>query len=120
MSLTKNIVDLSQSAVVYNGTTIKSIDVPEKFINAIPSPLPNKKFLSEDDIVSLICDVIVNKSNGVTPRSKIDDPSLGVVEIYKEVFVCQNQAGLIDFFVQIRRGHLTVEKIEYSVKGVIE
>lgn len=120
MSLTKKVVDLSHRAVVYNGTTIKSIDVPEKFINAIPSPLPNKKFLSEDDIVSLLCEVIVNKSNGVNPKLKIDDPSLGAVEIYREEFVYQNQVGSIDFFVQIRRGHLTVEKIEYSVSGVIE
>jgi hypothetical protein len=46
MSIIKDVRDLSGKNVFYNGVRIRDIEVPAKFINTIPCPLPTKKYLS--------------------------------------------------------------------------
>ncbi len=115
MSIVKLTGDLTGKAVVYNGALIRKIDIDDKFINTIPHPMENKKFLSEDDIASLICEILPNKAESVVPYQSVNDADYGEVSSYSETFMYHNESGEIDFNVMVRKGILVIKSISYNL-----
>ena len=117
MSIIKINGDLTGGPVTYNGIIIRKIDIPERFVNTIPHPMPTKKFLNEDDIVSILCDVIATRTQTVDPIYSDSERHL-----YSENFVYHNESGHINFSVQISNGTLIVQHVRYTVtiSGEIE
>lgn len=120
MSIVKLTGDLTGKTVVFHGTAIRKIDIPERFVNAIPHPMPNKTWLSEDDIASIICEVLPNKAEVVAPYQTVNSSRFGEVASFSEVFKYHNADGDIEFNVVIQNGTLVIESIVYSVTKTLK
>ena len=116
MSEVKDVKDISGRAVVYNGVVITAIVVPDRFVNAIPSPLPNKKFLSEDDIVNILCDIIPNTSEEIEVNERVGLVGYGEVDLYRANFEYFNEDGVVVFSVHIKKGILVVFEVILNIK----
>lgn len=124
MSIVSLTGDLTGKAVVYNGVVITKIDISEKFVNSIPHPMPTKQFLSEDDIASIICEILPNKAEAVLSYDRVDTKKYGTVLLFEESFKYHNTDGLIEFSVRVRNSILVIDSITFNVtknlQGTVE
>ncbi len=123
MSIVKINGDLSGRPVVFGGVRITQIEIDNKFINTIPHPMPTKDFCSEDDIVSIICEAVLNKKQK-PDRIGVDySEKFGEVLKYRETFIYHNNGGEILFSVFVTDGSLIIDHVEYNIvktlKGII-
>lgn len=106
--------DLVGKAVIIHGVIIKKIDIPDNFANAFPNPLPNKQTMSEDDIASIICEILPNKADDVVPLATVNEGELNEIASFREKFFYHGTKGMIEFDVVCQSGLVKIITMSYN------
>lgn len=114
MSIFKLTGDLAGKTIYYNGVPIRKVSVPEKFSGKIPHPIKGKVWLNEEDLASIICEVLPNKTQRPEPTSTVEDIDDGKIDVYLEDFRYHNESGEMLFSVTIKNGLVEILSITYN------